>query len=66
MAGLPFLVDPKYGGQGIPKTVSTFFVGNAVIVKFSYLNYIANLVLALIIVYLLMLSKASKINFFQK
>ena len=49
--------DPKYGGQGIPKTVSTFFEEMLSSSSLAFKLY-SELVLGLTIVYLLMLSKA--------
>ena len=34
--------DPKYGGQGMPKTVSTFFEEMLSSASLSFLNYIVN------------------------
>ena len=57
--------DPKYGGQGMPKTVSAFLMKCYPLLAFL-LNSIVNLVLVLIIVLIIMLVMKSKINICQK
>ena len=57
--------DPKYGGQGMPKTVSAFF-DEMLSQPVCHLNYIVNLVLVPIIVLIIMLQMKLKINIYQR
>jgi len=57
--------DPKYGGQGMPKTVSASLM-KCFPQPVCHLNYIVNLVLVPIIVLIIMLQMKLKINIYQR
>ena len=57
--------DPKYGGQGMPKTVSAFFDEMLSSASLSFKLY-SNLVLVPIIVLIIMLQMKLKINIYQR